>query len=691
MRRIFSLVAAAAILFSCTPSFALADEGMWTFDNFPSAKVKQAYGVAPSAAFLDHVRKGALRIAGGCSASFVSPDGLVMTNHHCVLNCVAALSTAQKNYVENGFLAKTGEDEQKCPGFELNQLASITDITKTILAATAGKTGAAANAALRAASAKAQQSCGTDPAVRCDVVSLYHGGVYDLYHYKRYADVRLAFAPEFSVAQFGGDPDNFNFPRFDFDVGMLRAYENNKPASSPDYLRWSKNGSKAGELVFVAGNPGGTSRELTNAQLAYERDYGLPTTLTQLSELRGILEEFQNRGPEQAREAREILFYIENSYKADVGKRLALVDQAFYAKKVAEEKSLRAAVAAKPALRAADASAWTEIEKLQPLRLGLGVRQGIAAGATGRGLLGTALTLVRAADERAKPNAQRLPEYTDAALVRLAYAIAAPQPVYADMEQVTLGFSLSKVRETLGADDSLVKTILGRESPEQLAQRLVTGTKLADPAVRKALFDGGKDAIAASTDPMIVYARGIDAPLRALRKDVEDKIGAPSRAAAEQIAKARFAVYGTSIDPDATFTLRLSYGSVKGFPTLGGTQVAPYTTMAGLFDRATGAAPYVLPKSWLDAKSSLDLTTPMNVSSTNDIIGGNSGSPLINARGEVVGLIFDGNIFSLGGDYGYDATRNRSVSVDSRALLEGFSKVYHADRLVSEIRAAGAK
>jgi peptidase S46-like protein len=690
MRRLFSFVVAVTLLFSLAPSFAAADEGMWTFDNFPSAKVQRTYGVAPTAAFLDHVRKSALRIAGGCSASFVSPEGLVMTNHHCVLDCVAALSTQQQNYVDVGFYAQRREDEQKCPNFELNQLVSITDITKTIHDATAGKSGAAANAALRAATAKATQACGTAPSVRCDVVSLYHGGVYDLYRYKRYSDVRLAFAPEFSVAQFGGDPDNFNFPRFDFDIGMVRAYEDGKAAASSDYLRWSPNGSKAGEPVFVAGNPGGTSRERTNAQLTIERDYELPASMAYLAELRGVLEEFQKRGPEQRREANEVLFYIENSYKSATGRRLALVDPTFFGAKIAEERRLRAAVAANPALRSADASAWAEIEKIQPLRLDVALRDAAVRRAA-RGMLGTAVTLVRAAAERTKPNAQRLPEYTDQSLVRVEQSIASTEPIFADLEEVTFAFGLSKLRETLGADDPGAKAFLGNESPDQLAHRLVAGTKLADPAVRKALFDGGKDAIAASTDPMIVYARSIDPLLRAIRKEDEDRIEAPSRTAAERIAKARFAVYGTSIDPDATFTPRLSYGAVQGFPTLGGTQVPPYTTIGGLFERATGAAPYVLPQSWRDAKPSLDLTLPMNLSTTNDIIGGNSGSPLVNARGEVVGLIFDGNIFSLGGDYGYDLKRNRSVALDSRAMLAALSKVYHANRLVSELGAAGRR
>lgn len=686
--RSLALALPALALASFSPGPASADEGMWTFDNVPAAKIAKAYGFRPSSAFLGHLQRSSLRIPGECSASFVSSQGLVLTNHHCVVECAQQLSTPQENLVDNGFLAKRAEDERTCPAFELEQLVRIDDITRTIRAATAGKTGAAANAALHAAEARAQQSCGDGRAVRCDVVSLYHGGVYDLYRYKRYTDVRLAFVPEFSVAQFGGDPDNFNFPRFDYDVSLLRAYENGKPAATPDYLHWSANGSRAGELVFTSGSPGSTARELTAAQLAYLRDYDLPAQRAQGAELRGVLEEYAREGPAQQREVHETLFYLENGYKVATGQRLALVDPAFFGAKLAQERALRAQVAARPALRA-DAGAWDEIARIQTVRLALAARRSVARQrAFRRGLLGDALTLVRAAQERTKPNGSRLPEYTDQALVALAAEIAAPGPVYPGLEQRMLAFSLSKARETLGTDDPFVVKLLGRETPDQVAQRLVSGTKLGDPAVRKALYEGGATAIAASNDPLIAYARAIDPELRAIRKAEEDRVEAPSRAAAERIARARFAVYGTSVDPDATASPRISYGTVKGFTTTAGTAVAPYTTVGGLFNRATGADPYVLPSSWLAAKAALDPSTPMNLSTTNDIIGGNSGSPLVNARGELVGLIFDGNIYSLGGDYGYDPVRNRSVSLDSRALLAALDKVYHADRLVREITAA---
>ena len=664
-----------------------AEEGMWTFDNFPSKTVGAKYGFTPSQAWLDHVRAASLRIAGGCSASFISPQGLVMTNHHCVVECVEQLSTPKQNFVETGFTAKTVAEERKCPAFELDQLVEIRDVTTEVQGAIAGKTGDAANKALHAKQAELQQSCGSDEAVRCDVVSLYHGGVYDLYRYKRYNDVRLVFAPEYAVAQFGGDPDNFNFPRFDFDIGLLRAYEKDKPAASPEYLHWSASGSKDGDLVFVSGNPGGTSRELTMAQLAFERDTFFPMEMPELSEYRGQLEQFVNRGPEQAREAKEDLFFIENDFKADFGRQGALLDPQFMAGKQQEEQHLRTAVAADAKL-SANASAWDDIAQIQKVRGQLYTRrESLGSYFFHSGLLGHAVTLVRAAAERAKPNGERLPEYTDQSLVEVQQELSAPVPVHKDLEELNLVLLFTLIRRDLGADDAFVRKMLGNDSPEQLASRLVKGTHLDDAKVRETLYKGGQSAVAASDDPMIRFAASINDDLLAVRKDYEAKVDAPTRAAAERIAKARFAVYGTSVDPDATFTARLSYGSVKGFEDGEGKAVEPYTTMGGLFHRATGAPPYALPESWLKAKASLNLSLPMNLSTTNDIIGGNSGSPLIDKDANVIGLIFDGNIFSLGGDYGYDAAKNRAVAVDSRALLEGLQKVYHMGRIVDEIEA----
>ena len=679
-----------ALLMVCLalPMAMPAEEGMWTFDNFPAKAVATKYGFTPSPAWLDHVRSSSLRIAGGCSASFISPQGLVMTNHHCVVDCVQALSTPQLNLVETGFTAQTAAEERKCDTFELDQLTQIRDVTSDVQQALAGKTGEAANAALHAKEAELQQSCGSDPGIRCDVVSLYHGGVYDLYRYKRYNDVRLVFAPEFQVAQFGGDPDNFNFPRFDYDIGLLRAYEDGHPAATTDYFKWSANGSKDGDLVFISGNPGGTSRELTVSQLAFERDKIYPLQMPRLAEYRGQLERFIQEGPEQAREADEDLFFVANAFKAYLGEQQALVDPEFFGIKVQEEQRLRQSVASDPKL-AADKSAWDDIAQIQGVRAQLFFRRA----ATGNfflssGLLGHAVRLVRASGERAKPNGERLPEYTDQALVQLQQELSSPIPIYKDLEELNLAYLFTFIRRDLGTDDPLVRKLLGKESPEQLAHRLVSGTHLDDAKVREGLYTGGQAALAASTDPMILFAASIDPALRTVRKEYEARVDAPTRAAAERIAKARFAVYGTSVDPDATFTLRLTYGTVKGFTDAQGRFVEPYTAMGGLFDRATGAPPYALPQSWISAKPQLNLATPMNLSTTNDIIGGNSGSPLIDKNAEIIGLVFDGNIFSLGGDYGFDAAKNRSVAVDSRALLEGLRKVYHLNRIVDEIDAA---
>jgi hypothetical protein len=683
-----TFIARLLIVCLASPLMSQADEGMWAFDNFPSQTVGAKYGFAPSLPWLDHVRTSSLRIAGGCSASFISPHGLVMTNHHCVVGCVQALSTPQQNLVETGFSAQTAGEERKCPAFELDQLAQIRDVTAEVQQALAGKTGDAANAALHAKEAELQKSCGSDPAIRCDIVSLYHGGVYHLYRYKRYGDVRLVFAPEMEVANFGGDPDNFNFPRFDYDIGLLRAYEGGHPAASPDYLKWSASGSKDGDLVFVSGNPGGTSRELTVSQLGFQRDKVLPLEIPEIAEYRGQLEQFITRGPEQAREADEDLFFVANYFKVLFGQQQALQDSQFFGIKVREEQRLRAAVAANPKL-ASDGSAWDDIAHIQGVRAQLFTRQEAMSNISFESrLLRQAIRLVRASAERAKPNSERLPEYTDQALVNLQQQISSPIPVYKDLEELNLAHVFTSARRDLGTDDPFIRRMLGKESPEQLAHRLVTGTYLDDPKVREGLYTGGQTAIAESTDPMILFAASIDPDLQAGRKEYEARVDAPTRAAAERNAKARFAVYGTSVDPDATFTLRLSYGTVKGFTDGRGRFVEPYTTIGGLFDRATGAPPYALRQSWLSAKPALNLAMPMNLSTTNDVIGGNSGSPLIDKNAEIVGLIFDGNIFSLGGDYGYDPMENRAVAVDSRVLLEGLRKVYHFNRIVDEIESA---
>ncbi len=667
---------------------AHADEGMWTYNNFPAATVGKKYGFTPDAKWLDHVRLASARTGTGCSASFVSASGLVMTNHHCVHDCIEQLSTAQKDYVKSGFYAKTAGDEVKCSELEIDQLTEITDVTEKVTGATKGLEGKAFADAQKAIKSKLEKECsgGANEGVRCDVVNLYNGGRYDLYKYRRFHDVRLVFAPEFQIAFFGGDPDNFNFPRYDLDVSFVRVYEGGKPAAMDHYFKWSKKAAKEGDLTFTSGTPGRTSRLHTISKLETERDFRMPRVLMYLSEYRGQLTEFQHRGAEQKRFSNATLFYVENAVKAYRGRLFALNDKSFFSQKVGDENALRQKVLADPKMRAAYGGAWEAIEKAQYeyraildnysyMEGNLGFRSELAS---------FARTLVRAAEELPKPNEKRLREYTEAKLPALKQQLLTSAPIYDEFETFTLTFSLTKLREGLGADHPFVKKLFGKESPATLAARLIKGTTLKDIASRKALLEGGKKAVDASTDPLIELFRRLDGDQRAIRKRFEDNVEAVDTKNGELIAKARFEVYGTSIYPDATGSHRLSFGSIKGYVEDGKT-VKPITTFAGAFDRHSGEDPFALPASWLAAKGKLDLSTPFNFASTNDIIGGNSGSPVFNKDAEIVGLIFDGNIQSLGGDYGFDPAVNRAVSVHSAALTEALSKIYGASRIVDEL------
>jgi hypothetical protein len=669
------------------PALAGADEGMWTFNNFPKDKVEKAYGVKVTDGWLDHVRLSSARLAQGCSASFVSSRGLVMTNHHCARGCIEQLSGPGKDFIADGFLAKAQADELKCPALEVNQLVGIEDVTARLGKATGGLEGKAFNDAQRGEMARITKECQTDPSLRCDVVTLYQGGRYDLYTYKRYQDVRLVMAPEESIAFFGGDPDNFMFPRYDLDVSFLRVYEKDAPAPTPHFLAWSASGARDGDLTFVSGHPGGTQRLLTVAELEYQRDTALPERLMDMSEYRGLLTEYARRGAEQARHSKGALFGVENGLKALRGRWEAIGDKAFFATKVAAEEAFKAALAKDPARAGALASFDAVAKATAEYKLQSKAYAYQGGGAFSSRLFRVARGLVRAGEERPKANEQRLPEYSDAALPALTQGLFSPAPIYDEFEIFSLTWSLTKMREKLGPDHPYVKKVLGPESPEELATRLVKGTKLKDVAFRKKLWEGGQAAVAeaAKEDLFLAMALKVDGDGRAIRKKVEDEIEAVQKRNAEIIAKARFAVYGTSTYPDATFTLRLSYGRVKGWMEAG-TMVAPVTTFAGAFERHTGRDPFALPKSWLDAKGTLDLKTPFNVVTTNDIIGGNSGSPLVNKDGEVVGLVFDGNIRSLGGEFGFDEATNRTVAVESTALIEALRKIYGAQRIVDELK-----
>jgi len=665
---------------------ARADEGYWTFDNVPAAKVKAAYGVDITPQWLARVQGAAVRLSVGCSASEVSAGGLVLTNDHCVSDCVQAFSTPEHDVPKEGFLARAPAEERTCPQLEADVLLGVTDVTAPITSAGAGLAGEALVKARDAASAGvAQQVCGVDRRLHCQVVNLYHGGQYKLYKYRRFADVRLVFSPGDQAAFFGGDPDNFNFPRFDLDCAFLRLYEDGKPVATPGHLRFRPRPPVAGEPVFAAGNPGGTFRQDTVAQLETQRDVALPTQLAQLAELRGRMIRFGEESADHARQIDEPLMDLENDFKVAAGRLTALDDPAFMAAKRAEEADLKARALAK--LGAGFGDPWADLAKAQAAQAALYIadRQ-LDGGPTDSDLFDYARGLVRAAAERQKPSAERLPGYADSQLPRQQKRLLDPQPVQPALEQLTLEFWLSKSRELLTADDPDTRLLLGSESPEALSARLVAGTKLGDPAVRKALWDGGEPAIAASDDPMIRFMLKIDPEARRLNAAYEDQVTGPATRASEAIAQARFAVLGDSVYPDGTFTLRLSYGAVAGW-TWRGKTTAPFTTFAGLYDRATGAAPFDLDPRWIAARPKLDPAMIFNLATTDDIIGGNSGSPLLDARGEVIGAVFDGNILSLGGDYGYDGAGNRAVAVSAQAIDAALRNVYGAEALSRELAA----
>jgi hypothetical protein len=687
MKSFARLAASIVALTAATP--ALADEGMWTFDEFPTARMQAAHGFALDKAWLDKVRGAAVRLSSGCSASFVSPTGLILTNWHCVSDCVANLSTAERDFAANGFLAATQRDELVCPGVDAEVLVSITDVTAKVGEAVKGVEAARVAQVRGAAIARIEEEACKDADAakfRCDVISLHRGGQYKVYKYRSYKDVRLAFAPETRIGFFGGDPDNFNFPRYNLDAAFLRAYENGEPVATPVHLPWTTETPKEGDTVFVAGNPGSTQRLLTTAQLAFQRDHLLHTRQLVRAELRGRIIEHRAKGAEEARSAEDMLFGIENSFKAQLGQQRALMDPSFFAIKTREEAELKRRVRADRRLAREIGDPWTEIETAVARQRDLFLTNEFLEARAGSisSLYVTARQLVRLAAERAKPLDQRLPGFSDAAIANAERAILTETPIHKDQEVIGLELWLSKAREHLTADHPAIKRLLGAESPEGIARRAVAGTKLDQKAERQALIAGGQAAIDASTDPMIVLARRAEADARAIRARMDAEVTGPVSKAAERIARARFAVHGAELYPDATFTLRLSYGRVQGW-THQGVTVPPTTDFAGFFARASGEFPYEAPRRWLDAKSRVDLSIPFNIATGNDIIGGNSGSPLIDRQGRVVGAVFDGNIHSLGGDFAYDARVNRAVSVTTAAISEALTKIYGAERIAREL------
>jgi hypothetical protein len=695
LRSLFIALLLALFSFQTLNITAFAEEGMWPFNNIPRAEIKKKYGFDITDEWLNKVRLASVRFNNGGSGSFVSPNGLVLTNHHIVEDIVGEVSTPEKDLAKEGFLARTQAEEIKAPSLELNQLISIEDVTARVNGAVKpGATDAESFAARRAEIYANQAESAKATGLRSDVVTLYQGGQYNLYRYKKYTDVRLVFVPEFQAAFFGGDPDNFNFPRFDIDMALVRVYENDQPVHPENYFKWSITGAKEGSLVFVTGNPGSTSRLDTVAHLEELRDNSIPILIRLLERREAVLLKYMALGEEQKRQAQNELDGVQNSLKVYRGQLAGLKDTALMTRKMKEEAALRKSIAANPEREKLYGDAWDAIAKAHKTYPTYIRERRIfdMAGGFNSVLFGFARTLVRLADENPKPNNERLPEYTDARRASLELALYSPAPIHEDFEKLKMADSLGFMVELLGADHPLVKQVLDGKTPEERAEELISGTKLDDPAYRKELAAGGKKAIEESTDPMIVVARLIDPKARELRKRYESEVTGVERANYAKIARALFETEGTKLYPDATFTLRLSYGTVAGYIE-NGKKIPPFTTLGGLYARSDAFKrqfPYNLPQRWYDKKSALDLSTPFNFVSTNDIIGGNSGSPTINQNGELVGLIFDGNIQSLVGDFIYDPSVNRAISVDSRGMLEVMKKIFNANELVAELTSQAA-
>jgi len=682
---------AAALLTLAAGSAAQAEEGMWTFDNFPIARANQTLGTHIDQAWLDRVRLSSVKF-GGCSAGLVSGEGLVMTNNHCVATCVANLSTQAVNYAETGFTPRNREEELKCPGATAEILTDITDVTERMHAAGTGLSGQAFTRARDAEAGRIEQeACAGDTGKRCQVVTLYRGGQFKLYTYKKYSDVRLAFAPEDRAATFGGDLDNFSFPRFAIDAAFIRLYENDAPAATPTHFTWKADRPVEGTPVFVSGSPGATQRLLTQDQLMTIRDVVLPMDQLIASELRGRLIRYSEEGERQAFEAMDPIVSLENTYKRGLGRMRALTDTSFMAMKAEQEADFRRRYA--EANGASRTNPWALLSDVQADARELYPAMALLEGGSGVGttpvaggsqLFLWARTLVRGAQERGKPSAERLPEFADSRLSGVQTGLFAERPVYAHLEQVRMEWWLSKTREWLTVDSPYIRPLLGEESPEQLSARLIEGTKLADPAVRRALWEGGLAAIEASDDPLIRYVLSIQDTTRAVRGAWEETVQSPTDRASEQLAAARFAAYGDSVYPDATGTLRLTYGKIEG-SDVPGQRFGAFTTFSGLWDRATGAAPFDVAPKLLAARDRIDGSTVLNMTVSSDTIGGSSGSPIVTAAGEIVGANFDSTVLTQRNAYGYDRNVNRSVIVTTGAVTTALRDVYGMDGLVREL------
>jgi Peptidase S46 len=684
-------VGGATIMAFALSAGARADEGMWVFNKLPLETLEAAYGFTPPPGWADHLRSAAVRFNNGGSGSFVSADGLIMTNHHVGADTLAKLGTESQDYYRDGFFARTYAEEAKAPDLELNVLVSIEDVTQRVNRdVSAGQDDAAAALKRRQAMAEIEKQATDKNGLRNDVITLYQGAQYHLYTYKKYTDVRLVFAPEFDIAFFGGDPDNFEYPRYDLDVCFFRAYEDGKPAKIEHYLRWSLSGSKEGDLVFVAGHPGRTDRLNTLASLEFIRDVEQPARLAYLKGREAFLLDYGRKSAEAFRHSKEDLYSVQNSRKARMGGLEGLLEGEIIRRKVKTENELRARVEASATEHDRRADAWKKIAAAQAvaakiLKPYLYLEKRYAFEAE---LFTIACYLVRLAEEKTRPNSERLDEYRESALPSLELKLFSEAPIYPEYEEAKLADSLARWKREIPGDPLIERVLHGR-SPDQAARDFVRGSKLADVSVRRFLAEGDKSAIEASHDPMIKLALAVDAAAREVRKVHDDQVEGVERANYALIARALFDHKGDAVYPDATFTLRLAFGVVKGY-TVGGQHIPAFTTIGGAFEHAKahgGKPPYELPPSWLRARDSgkLNPATPLNFVSTADIIGGNSGSPVVDRDNQIVGLIFDGNIQSLVLDYGYDDRVARAVAVDSRGIIEALRSIYHADRLVNEL------
>ncbi len=685
----------ALLTLQTIPTAAL-DEGMWTLNNVPRDDIKRKYGFDISDEWLRQVQLASVRFPSG-SGSFVSPNGLVLTNYHIVEDFVGELSTASKDYAKEGFVANTQAAEMKVDGLSLDQLVSIEDVTARVTGVVkTGMSATEADAARRAQISAIETESKTATGMQSSVVTLYQGGLYHLYRYKKFTDVRLVFVPEFQAAFFGGDPDNFNFPRFNLDMALLRVYENDQPLKVENYFKWSKAGAKEGDLVFVTGHPGSTQRLNTIGHLESLRDVSIPLIIRMLESRQVALKRYMAQGEEQTRRAQNELNSVENSLKVYRGQVAGLKDPNLMAKKRRAEQALRNAVDADAERQKKYGGAWEAIGKgrgdlaayerdrrfLDPTITTVALPAGFYTS-----LFSHARALVRLADENQKPDAQRLGEFTNSRRASLETTLYSTAPIYDDFEQIKLASSLALMQREYGANHSLVKKVLKGKTPEARAAELVSGTKLKDVEYRKQLAAGGKKAIEDSNDPMIELARDIDKEARAVRKRYEEEVVAVERTGYAKIANALFEDQGTKLYPDATFTLRISYGAVKGYRE-NGKWVSPFTTLGGLYARSNQyhhAFPYNLAPRWAARRRFVNPRTPFNFVSDNDIVGGNSGSPIFNRRRELVGLIFDGNIQSLVGNFEFDESVNRSISVDSRGMIEVLRKVFKADAIANEL------